>query len=129
MNFRNEFVQNISAMSFLTLRLSVNLVSPPVPGKTPNNGTSGRLTVLERSSTNRISSHASATSYPPPAQIPLTAAINFKDPDLLESSNPFLVSFVNLQKLTFQECSDIPNIYMFAPAEKFFPALRFLQQP
>ena len=76
--------------------------------------------MLERSSTNRISSHARATSYPPPAQIPLTAAINFKDPELLESSNPFLVSLVNLQKLTFQECSDIPNIYMFAPAEKFF---------
>ena len=49
-----------------------------------------------------------------------TAAINFKDPELLESSNPILVSFVNLQKLTFQECSDIPNIYIFAPAEKFF---------
>ena len=93
----SAFVQNISAISFLTLRLSVNLVSPPVPGNTPNNGTSGRLTVLERSSTNRISSHARATSYPPPAQIPLTAAINFNDPELLESSKPFLVSFVNLQ--------------------------------
>lgn len=42
--------------------LSVRRVRPPVPGSTPNSGTSGRLTEEERSSTSRISSQAAANS-------------------------------------------------------------------
>ena len=52
----------MSAKSFLTCLLSINLVTPPVPGRTPNNGTSGKLTVLDLSSTKSISSQARATS-------------------------------------------------------------------
>ena len=38
-------VQNTSARSRRTLRLSTRRVRPPVPGSTPSSGTSGRLTV------------------------------------------------------------------------------------
>ena len=55
-------VQNTSARSRRTLRLSTRRVSPPVPGSTPSSGTSGRLTVEERSSIIAISSQASASS-------------------------------------------------------------------
>ena len=55
-------VQKTSARSRRTLRLSVSRVSPPVPGRTPSNDTSGRLTADERSSIKRISSQASASS-------------------------------------------------------------------
>src|SRR5229473_988293 len=55
-------VQKTSARSRRTLRLSTRRVRPPVPGSTPKSGTSGRLTVEERSSTMTISSQASATS-------------------------------------------------------------------
>ena len=58
----SALVQNISARSLRIFLLSINLVNPPVPGNTPNNGTSGRLTVLDLSSTKSISSHANATS-------------------------------------------------------------------
>ena len=58
----SALVQKISAKSFLTFLLSIKRVTPPVPGRTPNNGTSGKLTVLDLSSTKMISSHASATS-------------------------------------------------------------------
>ena len=58
----SEVVQNTSARSRRTLRLSVTRVRPPVPGSTPSNGTSGKLTVDERSLTIRISSQASAIS-------------------------------------------------------------------
>ena len=39
-------VQKTSARSWRTWRLSVSRVSPPVPGRTPSMGTSGRLTAL-----------------------------------------------------------------------------------
>jgi hypothetical protein len=58
----SAFVQNRSATSRRTLRLSTTRVRPPVPGSTPSSGTSGRLTAVERSSTMRISSQASAIS-------------------------------------------------------------------
>ena len=67
--------QNISARSRLTMRLSVTLVIPPVPGKTASNATSGKETDEEPSSTKIICSVASASSYPPPAQAPSTAAM------------------------------------------------------
>ena len=51
-------VENTSARSRRTLRLSTRRVSPPVPGSTPRSGASGRLTALEPSSTSTISSHA-----------------------------------------------------------------------
>ena len=55
-------LENTSARSRRTLRLSVTRVSPPVPGSTASSGTSGRLTADEASSTSRISSQASASS-------------------------------------------------------------------
>ena len=58
----SAFVQNKSAMSRLTFLLSTSLVNPPVPGKTPKSGNSGRLTVLDLSSIKRISSQAKAIS-------------------------------------------------------------------
>ncbi len=98
----SDVVQNTSARSRRTLRLSVTRVRPPVPGKTPSSGSSGKLTAEERSSTSTISSHANANSYPPPAVDPLQAAMNFSPECTLASSMPFRVSFVNLQKFTFQ---------------------------
>ena len=55
-------VQKMSARSRRTLRLSVTRVRPPVPGSTPSSGTSGRLTVDERSSTITMRSQARASS-------------------------------------------------------------------
>ena len=69
-NKPSSVVQKKSARSRRTLRLSTNLVKPPVPGKTPSKGSSGKDTELEPSSTMIISSQASANSYPPPAQAP-----------------------------------------------------------
>ena len=102
-------VQKKSARSRRTLRLSVTRVSPPVPGSTPSSGTSGRLTAEERSSIMRISSQASASSYPPPATAPLSAARNLR-PSRLESSMPLRVSLVNLQKFTFQPWVESPSM-------------------
>jgi hypothetical protein len=55
-------VANKSALSLRTCRLSTNRVSPPVPGSTPSNGTSGSETVEEPSSMSTISSQARASS-------------------------------------------------------------------
>ncbi len=55
-------VENTSARSRRTLRLSTRRVSPPVPGSTPRSGASGRLTALDPSSCRTISSHAIASS-------------------------------------------------------------------
>ena len=57
-----------------------------------------------------LSSHASANSYPPPAVVPFSAARNFSPSARLESSIPFRVSFVNLQKFTFQPCDESPSM-------------------
>ncbi len=57
-----------------------------------------------------ISSHANASSYPPPAVEPLQAARNFKPEYALESSIPLRVSLVNLQKFTFQAWLDKPSM-------------------
>jgi hypothetical protein len=89
-----------------------------VPGSTPSSGTSGRLTAADRSSTSRISSQASANSYPPPAVVPLHAAMNLRPEWRLESSMPLRVSFVNLQKFTFHACVDVPSMKMLAPEQK-----------
>ena len=55
-------VENTSARSRRTLRLSTRRVRPPVPGRTPSSGTSGSDTVDEPSSSSTISSQASASS-------------------------------------------------------------------
>ncbi len=55
-------VEKTSQRSRRILRLSVMRVRPPVPGKTPSSGTSGKLTALLRSSTSRILSQARASS-------------------------------------------------------------------
>ena len=47
---------------------------------------------------------------PPPAVDPLHAAINFNPECALESSMPFRVSLVNLQKLTFHAWLESPSI-------------------
>jgi len=65
-----------------------------------------------------ISSHASASSYPPPAQMPLSAARNLMPEFWLASSIASRVSLVNLQKFTFRPCDDSRSIMMFAPAQK-----------
>src|SRR5207253_9993137 len=96
----------MSARSLRTFLLSVRRVSPPVPGRTPSRGSSGRLTADERSSTRMISSQARASSYPPPAVVPLHAARNFSPEYRLASSMPIRVSLVNLQKFTFQACEE-----------------------
>src|SRR5205823_6017770 len=59
-------VATTSARSLRTPRLSTSLVRPPVPGSTASSGTSGIETAVEPSSTRMISSHARASSYPPP---------------------------------------------------------------
>jgi hypothetical protein len=98
-------------------RLSAMRVSPPVPGSTPSSGTSGNDTALLRSSTSRILSHASASSYPPPDAVPLRAARKRRPEFALASSMPRRVSFVNLQKFTLKPCVDVRSITMFAPAQ------------
>ena len=108
----------MSAWSRRTRRLSVTRVKPPVPGSTPRSGTSGRLTADERSSIRTISSQASASSYPPPAVVPLQAAMNLSPEWRLESSMPLRVSLVNLQKLTFHAWLESPSMKMFAPEQK-----------
>jgi len=55
-------VEKKSARSRRTLRLSTTRVRPPVPGRTPRSGTSGRETAELPSSMRRISSQASASS-------------------------------------------------------------------
>jgi hypothetical protein len=55
-------VQNTSARSRRTLRLSTSRVSPPVPGSTASSGVSGNDTAELPSSTSTISSQASASS-------------------------------------------------------------------
>ena len=63
--FTNEtrlYLENTSARSRRTLRLSTTRVRPPVPGSTARSGTSGSDTAEEESSTRRISSQASASS-------------------------------------------------------------------
>ena len=97
-------VENASARSRLTLRLSTTRVRPPVPGSTPSRGTSGSDTVDEPSSTSTISSQASASSYPPPAVAPLQAARNRMPLSALASSRVRRVSLVYLQKLTLKGC-------------------------
>jgi hypothetical protein len=81
-----------------------------VPGSTPSSDTSGRLTAEEASSTSRISSQARASSYPPPAHAPLTAASDLR-PELADASSMARrVSFVYLQKLTLKEWLDDPSM-------------------
>jgi hypothetical protein len=58
----SAIVQNTSARSRRTLRLSTRRVRPPVPGSTPSSGTSGSDTAELLSLTRWISSHASASS-------------------------------------------------------------------
>ena len=50
----SSVVQNTSAWSRRTLRLSVTRVSPPVPGSTASSGSSGSDTVEEPSSTSMM---------------------------------------------------------------------------
>ena len=111
-------VPNTSARSRLTLRLSTSRVRPPVPGSTPSSGVSGRLTAEFPSSTRTISSQASASSYPPPAQMPLSAARNLRPECSLASSMPSRVSLVNLQKFTFHAWLEPRSMKMLAPAQK-----------
>src|SRR6185437_5332023 len=93
-------VENTSARSRRTLRLSTRRVSPPVPGSTPRSGTSGSETAELPSSTRTMSSHASASSYPPPEAVPFAAQIQRWPECALASSMEQRVSFVYLQKLT-----------------------------
>jgi benzoyl-CoA-dihydrodiol lyase len=58
----SSVVQNTSARSRRTLRLSVTRVSPPVPGSTASSGNSGSDTAEEPSSINMMWSAASASS-------------------------------------------------------------------
>ena len=58
----SSVVQNTSAWSRRTLRLSVTRVSPPVPGSTASSGSSGSDTVEEPSSISMMWSAASASS-------------------------------------------------------------------
>ncbi len=110
-------VANTSARSRRTQRLSTRRVRPPVPGRTARRGISGNETAEALSSINKISSHASASSYPPPAAVPFTAAIHTW-PELADASSmPLRVSFVNLQKLTLCPCVDVASIWMLAPAQ------------
>ena len=113
-------VAKTSARSRRTWRLSTTRVSPPVPGSTASSGTSGSETVLDRSSMSTISSHASASSYPPPAAVPLTAAIHTCPEWAVASSIELRVSFVNLQKLTLWACVDPASIWMLAPEQNTF---------
>ena len=50
----SSVVQNTSAWSRRTLRLSVTRVSPPVPGSTASSGSSGSDTAVEPSSTSMM---------------------------------------------------------------------------
>lgn len=63
-------------------------------------------------------SQASASSYPPPDAVPLTAATYVCPEWAVASSMLLRVSLVNLQKLTFPACGDSASIRMFAPAQK-----------
>ncbi len=58
----SSVVQNTSAWSRRTLRLSVTRVSPPVPGSTASSGSSGSDTVEEPSSVRMMWSAARASS-------------------------------------------------------------------
>jgi len=58
----SSVVQNTSAWSRRTLRLSVTRVSPPVPGSTASSGSSGSETDEEPSSISMMWSAASASS-------------------------------------------------------------------
>ena len=58
----SSVVQNTSARSRRTLRLSVRRVSPPVPGRTASSGTSGSATDVLPSSAITMCRHASASS-------------------------------------------------------------------
>src|SRR5262249_25106529 len=55
-------VEKKSARAPRTPRLSTSRVRPPVPGRTPRRGTSGRATVVVRSSAITIQSQARASS-------------------------------------------------------------------
>jgi hypothetical protein len=70
------------------------------------------------SSTSRIFSQASASSYPPPAAVPLTAAIQVWPEWAVASSISLRVSLVNLQKFTFHGWLLWASIRMLAPAQK-----------
>ncbi len=97
--------------------MSTTLVSPPVPGSTASRGISGSETAEARSSISTISSQARASSYPPPAAVPLTAAIHTWPEWAVASSMALRVSFVNLQKFTLWWWEDPASIWMFAPAQ------------
>jgi len=58
----SSVVQNTSAWSRRTLRLSATRVRPPVPGSTASSGSSGKATDEEPSSTSMMWSAASASS-------------------------------------------------------------------
>ncbi|MEZ5234701.1 MAG: hypothetical protein R2749_18650 [Acidimicrobiales bacterium] len=110
-------VENTSARSRRTLRLSTTRVNPPVPGSTASNATSGSDTAEDRSSMSTMSSQASASSYPPPAAVPLTAA-NQTWPEWRPASSMLLrVSLVNLQKLTLWAWVALASIWMLALAQ------------
>ena len=89
-----------------------------MPGNTPSIGTSGNDTADDRSSISTIWSQASASSYPPPAAVPFTAAIHVWPECADASSMPLRVSLVNLQKFTLCPCDEVASIWMFAPAQK-----------
>ena len=114
----SSMAQNTSHRSRRTCRLSVSRVSPPVPGNTARSGTSGSATVDEPSSTSMMWLQANASSYPPPAQAPRTAAIYFCPESASAASMAFRVSLVNLQKLTLWACSAPASILILAPAQK-----------
>jgi len=52
--------------------------------------------------------------------VPFSAARYVCPEQAVASSMPFLVSLVNLQKLTFHGCGDVASMRMFAPAQKIF---------
>src|SRR5262245_66671465 len=74
-------------------------------------------TAVEPSSTRMILSHASASSYPPPAAVPLTAARYVWPECSVASSIAARVSLVNLQKFTYHQSSDCASIRTLAPPQ------------
>ena len=114
----SSVVQNRSARSRRTLRLSVSRVSPPVPGSTAS---SGSLRQRDRGAAvvdqhDVLGGHrelvaAAGSTAADRGQVELAGMF------ALASSIARRVSLVNLQKFTLCPCVALPSMRIFAPAQ------------
>ncbi len=111
-------VQNTSARSRRTLRLSVTRVRPPVPGSTPSSGVSGRLTA-DVAVVDQHDLVAGEGQLVAAAGRGAVAGGHELEPGVRAGVlDAVRVSFVNLQKFTLNAWVTVPSMKMLAPEQK-----------